>query len=325
MKKELSIGKFRGFQQISTPENIFTIVALDHRGSLKRAMNPDDPDSVTYRQIVDLKLEVCRALAPGASGLLTDAVYGASQIVADGALPGSTGLVVTLELSGYTGEAHARRVVLDPAWTVEKIKRMGASAVKFLLYYHPQSESAGYQEEVLKQVVDDCRVYDIPLILETLSYSIQPQVSKDSAAFADQRPEIIVETARRLCPLGVDAFKAEFPVDMRFDDDAGDMLAWCERLTEAAGVPWMVLSAAVDHETFRRQVEIACRGGAAGFLAGRSMWKDAIRLAGSARTENLQGIAAERLHELSDIARRYARPWTDWYQAQAGEDWYARY
>ncbi len=87
----------------------------------------------------------------------------------------------------------------------------------------------------------------------------------------------------------------------------------------------MVLSAGVDHATFCRQVEIACRGGASGFLAGRSMWKDAIGLTGTARVENLTGVAVQRLRELSDIAQTYAWPWIDWYQANVSEGWYARY
>lgn len=325
MKKQLSIGKLRGLQQISTDNNIFTIVALDHRGSLKRALNPASPDTVTYQQVVDFKLDVTRALAGHASALLVDSTYGAPNVIAGGALPGKTGLVITLEASGYAGESQARRIIFDPNWTVEKIKRMGASAVKLLLYYHPQSEAAAYQEEALFQVTDACAKYDIPLILECLSYSIDPTMSRDSEAFAAMKPEIVIETARRLCPIGGDAFKAEFPAEARYEKDEVKMLAWCQALTEAAGVPWMVLSAGVDHKTFCRQVEIACRGGASGFLAGRSIWKDALGLTGTARLENLTGIGVQRLQELSAIAQTHARSWVDWYQADVTEGWDIRY
>jgi tagatose 1,6-diphosphate aldolase len=148
MKKELTIGKWRGLQQISNEDNIFTIVALDHRGSLKRAMNPANPDTITYQHVVDFKLDVTRALARHGSALLVDSTYGAPNVIASSALPGTTGLVVTLEASGYDGESQARRNILDSDWTVEKIKRMGGSAVKLLLYYHPQSEAAAFQEDI---------------------------------------------------------------------------------------------------------------------------------------------------------------------------------
>jgi tagatose-1,6-bisphosphate aldolase len=300
-------------------------MALDHRGSLKLAMNPTNPDEVTYQHAVDFKLDVTRSLAGHASALLVDSTYGAPNIIADGALPGKTGLVVTLEASGYAGESYARRNIFDPNWTVEKIKRIGASAIKLLLYYHPQSEAAAYQEESLHRVTEACVKYDIPLILECLSYSIDPAVSRDSEAFAAIKPEIVIETARRLCPIGGDAFKAEFPAEARYEKDEVKMLAWCQALTEAAGVPWMVLSAGVNHETFCRQVEIACRGGASGFLAGRSIWKDALGLTGTARLENLTGAGVQRLQELSAIAQTHARSWTDWYQADVAEGWAIHY
>ena len=45
-KKELTIGKYRGMQQITDDLGVFTMVALDHQESLRQAMNPADPDSV---------------------------------------------------------------------------------------------------------------------------------------------------------------------------------------------------------------------------------------------------------------------------------------
>lgn len=325
MKRELSIGKYRGLQQISDDQNVFTIVALDHRGSLKKALNPGDPDSITYEQVVDLKLAVSGALAPHASGMLMDLTYTAPECIAHGSLPGGTGLLITLEESGYQGSSQARRSGLVPGWSVSKVRRMGASAVKVLLYYHPESEAAQDQEDLLREVVADCRVHDIPLVLECLTYSIDPAVPATSEAFAAGRPQVVIEAARRLCAIGADAYKAEFPVDPRYETDEHRMLAYCQELTEAAGMPWMVLSAGVDHETFCRQVQIACQGGASGFLAGRSIWKDALTLAGRARQEFLEVEANHRLEELSAIARTYARPWTDWYQCSVTEGWLSGY
>jgi tagatose 1,6-diphosphate aldolase len=324
-KKELTIGKFRGLQQISDGQGVFTMLALDQRGSLLRTLNPEHPEAVTYQQVVDFKLAVSRALASHASALLVDPIYGAPQAIASGVLPGQTGLLVSLEQTGYTGESHARRSVFIPFWSVAKIKHMGASAVKFLLYYHPQSGTAGYQEDLLQQAAAACREHDIPLLLECLSYPIQPGMSKDSAEFAATKPSVVIETARRLCPMGVDVFKAEFPADMRFETDKEKMVGWCRELTQAAGIPWVLLSAAVDYEFFYQQVEMACQGGASGFLAGRSIWQEALGLRGDARTAFLNGEATHRLHQLINIAQAYARPWTDWYEATVTEGWHERY
>ena len=44
--KRLSIGKIRGLQQIANPDGIFTICAMDHRGSLRSMIDEDNPGEV---------------------------------------------------------------------------------------------------------------------------------------------------------------------------------------------------------------------------------------------------------------------------------------
>jgi tagatose 1,6-diphosphate aldolase len=326
-KKELTVGKYRGMQQITDNVGVFTMVALDHQESLRQAMNPADPDGVPYARIAEIKMDIVGALAPHSSAFLLDLRYGAANAVASGALPGRTGLIATLELSpGYgSGETTARKTAVVAGWNAAKIRRMGASAVKMLLYYHPNSATAGFQEALLRQVAADCREHDIPLVLEVLTHPVVEGQSKESADFAAARPWVVIESARRLCPLGADVYKAEFPADVEFERDEGKMLQQCHELTEAAGVPWVVLSAAVSHEQFRRQVEIACQGGAGGFLAGRSIWKEALDLPAEERRKFLAGEATHRLEELAEIARRAGRPWTEYYTAAAGENWFREY
>jgi tagatose 1,6-diphosphate aldolase len=326
-KAELTIGKTRGLQQITDDLGVFTMVALDHQESLRRAMKPADPDSVPYTRIAEIKMDVVRALAPHSSAFLLDLRYGAGNAIASGALPGRTGLIATLELSpGYgKGETIARKTALVAGWNAAKIRRMGASAVKLLLHYHPDSATAGFQEDLLRQVAADCREHDILLVIEVLTHPVVEGQSKESAEFDAARPWVVIESARRLCPLGADVYKAEFPADINFERDEQRMLLQCRELTEAAGVPWVVLSAAVSHEKFRRQVEIACEGGAGGFLAGRSIWKEALDLPAEERRAFLADEATRRLAELIEIARRAGRPWTEYYAATAGENWVREY
>lgn len=326
-KKEMTIGKFRGMQQIATGRGLFTMLALDHQESFRKGLDATAPDSVPYQRVEEVKLDIIAALSPHSSALLTDLRYGAAQAISAGVLPGRTGLLVTLEQSpGYgPGETTARKTTLVRGWTVAKIRRMGASAVKLLVYYHPESATAGFQENLVGQIAAECREHDIPLVLEVLTHPIKPGQSKDSAEFAATRSRVIAEAARRLCPLGADLYKAEFPADMKYESDEAKMLGWCQELTDAAGIPWVVLSAAVDHARFCRQVEISCRGGASGFLAGRSIWKEALGPASDARKQFLAGEATRRLEELNGITDQFAHPWTEWYQSTAGEGWYERY
>jgi len=319
----LTLGKLRGVQQLADKRGIFTMVALDHRGSLRRALNPAAPAQVPYETMVELKLLLTKALAPHASAVLLDPVYGAAQAIGQGALPGSTGLIVSLEASGYEGEETARRTVLISGWDVGKIKRMGASAAKLLLYYHPEAATARQQEELTAALSEDCRRYDIPFLLEPMSYALDPVTApKGSFAFARERPRIVYDTALRLVPLGVDILKAEFPSDLRYETPQ-EALTHCRRLTDAIRVPWVLLSAAVDYELFRQQVEIACRGGASGFLAGRAIWQEITRLRREEWEEFVSTTAVARLRSLVDIANAEARPYRP--MAQVPANWLETY
>ncbi len=319
---ELTIGKLRGLQQLANARGIFAMLALDHRESLAKALEPATPEQVAYETMVDLKLCLTRALAPLASAVLLDPLYGAAQAIGGQALPGSVGLAVSLEASGYEGEAGARRTVLLSGWDVGKIRRMGASAVKLLLYYHPEAPTAQAQERLVRSVAGACHAHDIPFLLEPMSYALDPAQPKDSRAFARQRPAIVHETAARLVPLGVDLLKAEFPADLA-QAPSDEALSDCRRLTEVAGVPWVLLSAGVDYEVFHRQVEIACRGGASGFLAGRAIWQEITRLPRAAWDEFAQTVAAGRLRALVDIANDYARPYRP--TVSVPEGWHEAY
>jgi tagatose 1,6-diphosphate aldolase len=324
---DISVGKRRGLQATSTERGLFTILAFDHRDSLRRAMRSEEHECVSYADVVALKLEILAALAGHASGVLLDPVYGAAQAVTADSLPGWVGLLVAVEESGYTGDTLARRSRILPGWSVAQIKRLGASAVKLLVYYHPDAgEVTRAQEELVRRVADECHQQDITLFLEPVSYSLDPEGPKGSAAFAQDRVQVVVETARRLGGLGADVLKLEFPVDVDHEPDESAWRAACRLVSEASAVPWALLSAGVDLSTFQRQVQIACQEGASGYLAGRAIWKEAIVLRGEARVRFLREEAAKRLDTLIVIADREGCPWTEFYPPRpVPEGWYRTY
>lgn len=94
-----------------------------------------NPEAVRYETMVDYKIDLCQVLAPHASAVLLDPVYGVRQAIATGALPGDTGFLVSLEDTEYESTNEGRITKLLPDWGVEQIKRLGASAAKLLLYY----------------------------------------------------------------------------------------------------------------------------------------------------------------------------------------------
>ena len=331
LKKESSqsIGKLRGLASTATKESVFTILAFDHRQSFAKMLPPRQGGTVSYADIVAAKAAVVEALSPHASAVLLDPEYSAAQSIASGILPGRTGLLVAVEETGYSGTATARESKLLPGWSVAKIKRMGADAVKLLIYYHPDAgELTDHQENLTREVIQDSRRYDIPLYLEVVSYSIDPKLDKNSAGFAAMRPWLIGEIAARLGAMGPDVLKLEFPVDVFNDPEEENWSRACEAVSEAANCPWAVLSAGVDFDMFKRQVEIACRGGASGYIAGRAVWKEGIPMPPQQRDDWLRKVAAARLDQLAEIADRHARPWRDFFpgiENTVGSGWLESY
>jgi tagatose-1,6-bisphosphate aldolase len=319
---QLTIGKIRGLRQCTSSRGTFTCLALDHRQNLRRALNPASPEAVPDSALTDFKLEVAAALAEEATAVLLDPEYSAAQAVAAGILPKTAGLVVAVEATGYTGDPAARQSRILPRWSVEKAKRMGASMVKLLVYYHPDSPTAPEIENFVRQVAADCRKHDLGLMLEPLSYSLNPGVKKLPSP---EKRAVVVETARRLTPLGVDLLKAEFPLNPA-DADESAWGAACAELSEASAVPWILLSAAVDFETYLRQVTVACNAGASGIAVGRAVWKEAVGMAPPERAEFLHTTAKTRLARLTALCTALAKPWTDFYTLpNPASDWYAAY
>ena len=305
MKKILSPGKLRGLQRCMTGNGGLSVLALDHRNNLRQALNPQHPEQVTDEALTFFKLDVTRALAPHSSAVLLDPQFSAFQAVTSGVLSPATGLIVALEATGYSGDTSQRESRILEGWSVSGAKRMGADAVKLLVYYHPQSPSAGAIEALVKQVEDACAEHDMLFMLEPLTYSIDPQQKKLSGT---TRREVVVETARRLTAVGGDILKAEFPLDIQEFPQEKDWQSACAEMTQASTIPWVLLSASVDFETYSRQVAIACQQGASGVAAGRAVWKEAVESSPEERQAFLQETAAQRMASLSQLVDAHANP-----------------
>jgi tagatose 1,6-diphosphate aldolase len=325
----ISIGKRRGLISTSTKDSVFSVLAFDHRQSFVKMLKPGSGVEPGYQQVVEAKLEVIRSLSPHASAVLLDPLYGASQSIASNALPAGTGLIVAVEKTGYEGRSTSRESSILPGWGVSQIKKMGADAVKLLIYYHPDGGKITEKQELLTaDIIQQCEREDIALFLEAVSYSIDPDHDKNSPEFAASRPSLIRRLAERLSRLDPDVLKIEFPVDATHSQDPGLWEESCQAVTESAACPWTVLSAGVDFPVFETQVEVACQAGASGFIGGRAVWKEGISQGSSARGNWLREVACDRMEKLNAIAVALARPWTAYYPLQDYthyQDWYASY
>jgi len=331
--KVMTNGKFEGLNHISNVQGLFAIVATDQRGSLKRMINPEDPDSVTIEQIKRIKSSLIKNLVgkespEGASGILIDPDYSyersfikACNIRAD------IGVLMSVEASGYGGQGEFAPQVqifsdLTAEEAVKKIKGRGAAAVKMLIYYHPDSPTSKYQELMVKKIGRACKIYDVPFLLEPVSHSLKggPYKKKNPKEFSMIKPKIVINTAREMTKSEycVDVLKVEFPLNLKFAEDLGqDPIEACKELDEVSQIPWVVLSAGVDYEEFKENVKYTAENGASGFLCGRAIWKESV---GREDMDHfLQTTGIKRLIELAKIVEMNATPWYKKYADSLGD------
>ena len=305
----LTAGKVRGLTETSTDAGVFTILAADHRDSMRAVLNPTEPAAVPPSVMTATKLALLDGLADLASAVLLDPEYSALQAVSQRSLPGDTGLLCALEAQGYLGDPNARMTTLLEGWGVEKAKRLGASAVKLLLLYRPDSGIAERQDETVAALVADCARYDLPLFLEPVSYGLEADAAPGTADFDTERRTVVCESARRLGAIGPDVLKVQFPADTSVEPDAAAWADACAELNEASPVPWALLSGGDGFDSFTTQVRMACEAGASGFLIGRALWGDFVTAPKTDRPGLLQTIVRPRLESLIEIATESGVDW----------------
>jgi tagatose 1,6-diphosphate aldolase/sulfofructosephosphate aldolase len=287
---------------IAAEGGTFAIIAMDQRNTLRRMFTAVGREG-TDAELRSAKADVARALTPLASGLLSDPTYGVPAITAAGALAGTCGLLVAAEPAerrSYEGEPRTHR---DPALNAQWVLDQGGDAVKFYVQLRADrpAPTAGEPDLVAeslaacREVIDDGRAAGVPVVIENLVYALPGQELTGRA-----REDAIIEAARALNDLDIDLLKLEYPGSPE----------GCRRLAAVLDRPWAVLSAGVPFDEFSEVMRIAFDdGGASGFIAGRSVWREAVALDGVDREQFLWNVARPRLEELTGVAARYAVPW----------------
>jgi tagatose 1,6-diphosphate aldolase len=336
--KGLTPGKLRGLQRISNPNGTLTMVALDQNSSMiemaAKALKGKGQDREPhYEEIVEAKIDLAKNLSPSASGVLIDAYYGAWSCVATGAIGPKAGLLVRVEMSGSPkNKVGAPLGLIEPGWSVEKIKLMGADAVKLLAQFEPtEPQSAEHQFQLIEHVYSECQKYDILMLLETVAFPFGGE-KKTDPSFINRKAATVIESARELSRF-CDIYKAEFPGNLGHDSDnqLRENLAALNSLSER---PWVLLSAGVDYADYYKQVQMALEAGASGVLGGRAFWKEYFLQDGpQARSQFAATIALKRVSDVNALVREHGKPWTARYglgkelleSIRATEGWHARY
>jgi tagatose 1,6-diphosphate aldolase/sulfofructosephosphate aldolase len=292
----------KNLDNIADDNGVFSIIAMDQRNTLRRMFTAVGLEG-TDDELRSAKADVARALTPVASGMLLDPTYGVPAVTDAGALAPACGLLIAAEPSvrnTFNGEPRTHR---DPALNARWVLEQGGDAVKFFVQLRADRQAPAPGEpdlvaealDACRDVIADCRAEGTPSVVENLVY---PLPGEDLSG--KKREDAIIEAARALTELNADLLKLEYPGSPE----------GCRRLAAVLDRPWAVLSAGVPFEEFTEVLKIAFDdGGASGFIAGRSIWRESLQLSGAGRQDFLNTVARTRLDALLTVAVDRARPW----------------
>jgi tagatose 1,6-diphosphate aldolase len=284
----LTTAERRALRQIQTAGGRFAVIAADHGQPLVDMLDALGVSSAPEEQRA-FKADLVDTVGRDASAVLLDPDVSLPAIVDADVLPRDVGLLVRIEADGHELRDGLRRSGLIDGLGAEGARALGATAAKVMVFLRADREDLdGYTAGLVRAALEDCARADLLCVIELMTYRLGDESPE---AFAARKEDLVVEGAVFLQECGSKVLKLEYP---------GGAHA-CRRVTDAIDVPWAVLSAGVDHEAFCDQLRASMSGGADGFIAGRSLWKEAVGRPTAERRAFLDGVARRRMEDLLAI------------------------
>jgi len=264
--------------KIFTENERYLMLALDHRESFRKLINPQNPEKISKDEASRTKGKIIESLKDKFSGVLIDQEYGLRSYKE---LQINKPFLLPMEESGYKLVDNER--INKIIYKCSDIKNSGASGAKILLYFNPSYEkSAKIQAKTAKQALEDARQNDLPLFLEIVTYQVTDieNVLRSVEYFLNNN----------IIP---DVFKIEFPGNDYLSKKISNMLGQ---------IPWILLSRGADYTLFKEQLLVASDNGCWGFLAGRSLWQDYFNFTEESEKEKfLKETLPSRFEEIKQI------------------------
>jgi sulfofructosephosphate aldolase len=277
------------------------MVAVDQREALRGMFAAHQSTPVTDAQLTQFKVDVARELSPYASALLVDQEFGIDAIIDQNALQSSCGLIAAADLLVGPPGAAATDTAIDLAVDPIRMSDIGSVGLKFLILWR-NDESPDVRAQLVGDFNKLCKVSGLPSIIEIIV-----KAPTDTSKSFNREEELII-AAREAAIWKPDLYKAEVP--FHGEGDLNLITKNAERISEAIGSPWVVLSNGVKQPFFNDAVKACAMGGASGFLAGRAVWADIVGAPDIPKA--LREVSIPRLEQLAEIVDRYAKPWTSW-------------
>ena len=287
--------------KLARPSGALAMVAVDQREALRGMFAAHQSTPVPDSQLTQFKVDVARELSPFASALLVDQEFGIDAIINQKALRGSCGLIAAADLLVGPPGGAATDTAIDPDVDPLRMRDIGSVGLKFLILWR-NDESPDVRANLVEEFNKLCGSSGLPSIIEII---VKPPT--DSSRSFNREEELIL-AAKEAAAWKPDLYKAEVP--FHGEGDLSAITKNAERISEAIGSPWVVLSNGVKQPFFKDAVKACAIGGASGFLAGRAVWADIV--GSSDIPKALREVSIPRLEALAEVVDTYAKPWTSW-------------
>lgn len=319
--RTLTAGKLWGLRRMADATGRFKMTAVDQRPPIKGPIAKHYGFAeAPYDDVAGFKALLIETLQGESSAMLLDPHYAVPRGI--GLLSPQKGLIVTLEDSLFRETPEGRLSAEIDDWSVEKIKRMGADAVKVLAWYRPDAGAAvnAHQQDFVKRIGGACERFDIPFLFELLVYPLAADAhqTRDYVEMSGKKADDVLASVAEFArpDYGVDVFKLESPVEAAAVPGVGGegwetAQALFDEMGRLAARPWVMLSAGAGMDAFRRILTHAYRAGASGYLAGRAIWQDAFAAFPDWQTirAGLEGGAAHYMRDINSLTDSQAAPW----------------
>lgn len=328
---QTSAGKAARLRRLATREGVIAAMAIDQRKSLRMMIASAagvETGAISDEQLLEFKSAVVAALTPHASAVLIDTEFGQDAFSSRAS---NCGLITTYEMDGYENPRPHRMLALMPELSVRRLRDMGSDGVKILLSYTPfdDRKSNDHKLAMIERIGAECEALEMPFFLEPVGYDVEGADVK-GPEYAKRQPEIVLQTMRELSHdiYKVDVLKVEFPVNAAFLEGCevcngtsvytrAEALEWYRRVDNAAGRPYIYLSAGVSASQFREQLTLAAEAGArfSGVLCGRATWQDGVPVYAKQGREALENwLQSEGVVNIQAVNQclASARSWDAW-------------
>ena len=272
-------ARARRLARLTGPDGVIAVLAADHRDSLRVVLEPDHPESVSDEELRAIKVDLAGACDDSVTGIMLDPAVGMDAEVVV-AVPPEIGIIAALEAQGYLADESVTHTTLLDGWSAATAASCGADVAKLLALW--TGDESSDQRRVVDAAVEDAHTAGMPLVLEPLPRGL-----------ASTGPWV-VDWADAHRDTGADLFKLPHP-------GSADR---CRALTEMLPAPWVLLSAGAGFDEFADQLTTAVDSGAAGYIVGRAVWREAAVRDPDARRRALDELVTPRLATLRERCRR---------------------